>query len=516
MVTNKENRYENPTAATRLEVLRTVVSFVVAPVRCQWRSEYKSGVSGARNIHQVSIYPHFHGGCKLTRIALTMKPNVPTDLPPSGLDRSDALHPSSILANEKFRSCSLEAVRPSPRDTENLGDFIPPPPLISCSNFVPRSLVELLMRKKKSSALGVKWVKGDEITNMEGAMHSFVTPVISRCEMIGDYSYNPVFGGHGIDRFGDIHQTSTRDGSRRKYQLARFVVLSASIQMDFEDSKVMLSACILAESETIGHDLLSDTSWVILDKKAKQDDKQRRTYDESLRQHIIYHLTEARQLPARKNVTDILDIDKTIQLLESFITSPIGNTDKIAAKFTGLDNNRIISIEILFNTAVQQAKNELAALEVLCPQGYVYTYDPASIFARKIGAKTLNRLMISALKHLSDNYKFENMRVFGFNNYADGAALSLLRAALRKQEHVVVTSKQDLFNGTGGPQGLYDITHFPQAKGAMLVIHNNSDGFGQNIETESMAGSLDGAIGSSSSAAASLERSRKDLLDFIW
>ena len=49
----------------------------------------------------------------------------------------------------------------------------------------------------------------------------------------------------------------------------------------------------------------------------------------------------------------------------------------------------------------------------------------------------------------------------------------------------------------------------------MLVIHNNSDGFGQNIETEGMVGSLDGAIGSSSSAAASLERNRKDLLDFI-
>ncbi|PMD20410.1 hypothetical protein NA56DRAFT_749859 [Hyaloscypha hepaticicola] len=445
-----------------------------------------------------------------------MKPNVLTNLPPSGLDRSDALHPSSILANEKFRSCSLEAVRPSTRDEKNPGDFVPPPPLISCSDLVPRPLVELLMRRKKNSALGVKWVKGDEITNMEGAMHTFVTPVISTCEMNGDYDYNPAFGGHGINRFGDTLQMSRTDGSKRKYQLARFVVLSASIQMDFEDARVMLSACMLEGSETIGRDLLSDSAWAILDKKAKQDDKQRRAYDESLRQHMIYHLTEARRLPARKSVKDLLDIDETIQLLESFITTPTDNTDKIVGKFTSLDNTRIVSVEILFNTAVQQAKNELAALEVLCPQGYVYTYDPASIFARKIGAKILNRLMFAALKHLSDHHKFENMRVFGFNNYADRGALSLLRSALRRQEHVIVTSKQDLFPGAGGAEGLYNVTQIPQASGAMLVIHNNSDGFGQNIETEGMSGSLDGAIGSSSSAAASLERNRKDLLDFIW
>lgn len=372
------------------------------------------------------------------------------------------------------------------------------------------------MRKKKSSALGVKWLKGDDITNMEGAMHSFVTPVISRCEMIGDYRYNPAFGGHGIDRFGDTVQRSTTDGRQRKYQLTRFVVLSASIQMDFENTRVMLSACMLEASETIGHDLLSDSAWVILDKKAKQDDKQRQAYDESLRQHMIYHLTEARRLPSRESVNDLLDIDETIQLLESFITTPIDNTDKLVGKFTNLDDRQIISIEILFNAAVQQAKNELAALEVLCPQGYVYTYDPASIFARKIGSKVLNRLMLAALKHLSDHYKFENMRVFGFNRYADRGAMSLLRSALKKQEHVIVTGKQDLFNGAGGARGLYDVTHIPQARGAILVIHNNSDGFGQNIETEGMTGSLDGAIGSSSSAAASLERNRKDLLDFIW
>lgn len=47
----------------------------------------------------------------------------------------------------------------------------------------------------------------------------------------------------------------------------------------------------------------------------------------------------------------------------------VDNTYKIVGKFTGLDNRQIVSIEVLFNTAVQQAENDLAALGVLCPQG---------------------------------------------------------------------------------------------------------------------------------------------------
>ena len=75
-----------------------------------------------------------------------------------------------------------------------------------------------------------------------------------------------------------------------------------------------------------------------------------------------------------------------------------------------------------------------------------------------------------------------------------------------------MTSKSELFKGH---DGRYNIELLKQAEGAMLVVHNNSDGFGQNIETEHALGSLDGAVGSNSSAAASLHRGREDLLDFI-
>jgi hypothetical protein len=48
----------------------------------------------------------------------------------------------------------------------------------------------------------------------------------------------------------------------------------------------------------------------------------------------------------------------------------------------------------------------------------------------------------------------------------------------------------------------------------LLTLILVTDGFGQNIETEWESGSMDGAIGANSSAAASLLRTRKDLLQY--
>lgn len=169
---------------------------------------------------------------------------------------------------------------------------------------------------------------------------------------------------------------------------------------------------------------------------------------------------------------------------------------------------------MLFNIAIHQARNELASLEILCPQGYVYTWDPPSIFAQRIGPKILNRLMARAIIELQRmGHVWHNMRVFAFNDYRDRGVIKLLKE--REGFAQKVRSKASLFQGPGGSKGLYDVSHIPEAEGAMLVIHNNSDAFGQNIETEGMS-SLDGAIGVSSSAAAGLDRSRKDLLDHIW
>ena len=68
---------------------------------------------------------------------------------------------------------------------------------------------------------------------MEGALHTFVTP-ISKVLMFGDYQYQ---AGHGVIRFAGI------DGR----QTAREVLLSAAVQMDFENDEVMLAFCKCGE-----------------------------------------------------------------------------------------------------------------------------------------------------------------------------------------------------------------------------------------------------------------------------
>lgn len=228
---------------------------------------------------------------------------------------------------------------------------------------------------------------------------------------------------------------------------------------------------------------------------------------------MIFHLTRKGVLPARRDVHDAMDVESTIEFLNDAITSKDDIDKQMVDKYAELCNDQVVSLELLFNTAVHQTRNEFSALEVMCPQGYVYTYDPASIFAQEIGASILNRLMLAAMRHLSDHNELLNLRVFAFNDYADKASVYLAAKALERQSNVTVTKKEDLFKGPGGK---YDIKHFKEAEGALLVVHNNSDGFGQNIETEYECGSLDGAVGSNCSAAASLERERKDLLDFSY
>jgi hypothetical protein len=155
-------------------------------------------------------------------------------LPPLSPTSSSLIHPSPIPAGQDPRAFYLSNLH------------LVPPPLVSCSPFVPPQLVRLLMRSKKDSAIAVKfeprrkvWKKGksfvlqDEITNMEGAVHTFVTPVLSTCEMIGDYIFTH---GHGISIFGNVSTSSFSSsnleaGKSSNVRLTRSVILSALISV---------------------------------------------------------------------------------------------------------------------------------------------------------------------------------------------------------------------------------------------------------------------------------------------
>ncbi len=358
-------------------------------------------------------------------------------------------------------------------------------------------------------AIAEKFEPWSEITNMEGAMHTFVTPVVPRCEMDGDYIFRY---GHGVTPPTSV---SVGQGDAKKIvKLTRSVVLSASIHFDFEYRTVMLDLCKLREQEVIGEDLATNAGWTILSRAEKQIHASRESYDAGLRRHLVYHLTSSKRLPAVSNVNDAaMTVPMAISFLEAVIVGDDSVPEQMNRKFTRIATGETLSLELLFNAAFQVARNEFSTLETLCHQGYVYTYDPASIFAAVVGSTILNRLFLAAIKHLSDHNKLANLRIFAFNDFADKKAVALSVAALSKQTTVTVLPKSGLFRGVGGR---YDVDELPEAHGAMLVIHNNSDAFGQNIESEGPGGSLDGAIGAASSAAASLERNRPDLLDYVF
>jgi hypothetical protein len=363
------------------------------------------------------------------------------------------------------------------------------------------------MQNKKESALGVKFVgsnawKPDQITNMEAALHTFVTPVLE-ITMHGDYQWK---GRHSLHRFGHY-------GS---HQLGRKIILSALVQQDFEDEDVMFQVARLDDKEVVGSMGLPP----ILEIEGKQDDKARRCYDRRIREYLVYHLVASHQLPPAESVSNYkMTISGTLDFLRDVIESPIAKNVQAQMQLRFFQcNHNILSLELMFNAALHQISNEFSVLEQRCAnQGYVYTFNPPAIFVRLFGAsgtEFLSRIHIAALKYFASVHFMNACRCVAWDDFDSKSITALLRHALPR--HIAVKRMADIFPTDRGVkfdrgEGLY--VPPKGAEGAMLVIHNNSDAFGQNIETEHFGGSLDGVIGACSSASGSLMRHRKDLCD---
>ncbi|MGB7127521.1 MAG: hypothetical protein WBD50_00315 [Candidatus Rhabdochlamydia sp.] len=366
------------------------------------------------------------------------------------------------------------------------------PVIISQSAFVPKAMTEHLMTNKKDSALGVKYKKGDKITNMEGALHTFITPICP-VTMLGDYIYK--------NRHGILLLNKNR---------GRRVVLSAAIQPDFElagNDEVIMKIVEIKQQPVIGQILPSDFQPLWNQSNGNQEifEKKLKQYDELLQKHLIYFLTKKHRLPALHEVQNITTYQETIELLEELILKEeVDILEILSDKFVVL-NDHVISLEALFTIYTHQLCNEFSVLEQMLPQGYVYTINPPSIFTTQIGGvknvNLLNRLQILSFKHLIKSSSFENLKVIGFNNYFDKDALSLFRHVFF--DKIVIKT-----------QALFEQGHYSMRDPYALVLHNNSDAFGQNIETEGPS-SLDGVIGSYSDAACHLQRNRENLVRFV-
>lgn len=378
------------------------------------------------------------------------------------------------------------------------------PVIISKSEFVSDEMAEHLMRNKKDAAIAVKYRSGDIITNMEGAMHTFLTPICP-ITMTGDYSYNK-------------KHTCLPLQSSQKIPRGRNVILSAAIHPDFEcagTSEVVMKLVEMRQTAVQGAPLTKDfipLAAKCTDPETKEVNKNAfkknlPAYETQLQKHLIYHLTKTGRLPSKQEVGKPMTIPEALQAIENLIESDEQDVD-LQSKLENAAvsvNGHTLSLEALFNLYVHQIRNEFSVLEATLTQGYVYTIDPPAIFAKQLGKNSvplLNRLQLLALKHLSQESEFNHLKVIGINDYSDQGIVDLYKTVFPDKN---VLPKSELFTNQG---------HYSLQEEYALVLHNNSDAFGQNIETEGPT-SMDGVIGSYSDAACHLKRTREDLMAYV-
>lgn len=386
-----------------------------------------------------------------------------------------------------------------------------PPPILTASPWVPKPLIEFLMRNKRDVGIATKWLGGkqskngkqemDCITNMEGAMHTLLIPLVK-----ATFSHDFLYMG------------PTSPPATYLQGKGRQVVLSAAIQLDMElsDPKdaVIFRICQLENNPILGEPLAENFS--ILPTKDKQNAKKRSVYDEMLRKHMIFHLTANGALPSKEQVSPLTTV-AAVREIEEIIAGK-GDARNLQGKAI-LVKGRILSLEVLYNLYKNQLENELLALENLCPQGYVYTVNPPNIFLGAIGksknGKFLNRLQALAMKEMADKGVLKNMKKIGFAHFSDPEGLVQYQKAMARA-NVDVMKLHALMNDQTGP--FIFQTNPPKyllnEKWA-LVLHNNSDAFGQNIETEDLT-SQDGFAGVYSDTSKGLLRNREDLCQHIW
>src|SRR3989338_1802938 len=232
----------------------------------------------------------------------------PTELPrelSSGKELRAAALFHSIDSRKLVKVTSLpDAVPVETRDDfrQAPGGWRTTAPVVVRAAMVPLPLVEHLMRRKKDSALGVKYRPGDEVTNMEGVLHTLVTP-IAAVKLSGDYTWR---GGHSCTLFGE----------RR----LRRVLLCASVHLDFETSEAWYQVCRLRGRRITGVGLPEGFS--IPSAEAKTDRVARRGYEAMLQAHIIHGLSINGFIPAAHEVVHSLQpLDTLLLSIEALILS---------------------------------------------------------------------------------------------------------------------------------------------------------------------------------------------------
>lgn len=391
---------------------------------------------------------------------------------------------------------------------------------IAESAFLPPALIEhLCTGRDQEKALGKcqPWLdQTRSITPMEAVFSTFLVPI------------HPTYlaGDHFFDLDSYQHRTKHLKNKIRP------AIISHSIQLDLESSGVIgekyrdshswgavfLQVSEITEQAVEGKQL--DEPFAVLDHQSKIGKKDKATgawkfdeafwkYENNLKRHAIHHLTQNKRLPSLSE-TEVKEVDK------DFITDRIKGVGPVEPgdlvnKYLNVGGKNL-SLEVVFNAYVHQLTNEFTVLSNSCPQGFVWTFDPAVIFATAIGgrqgAEKLTKIHILALKYLYQNKPklFENMALMGYNGFLNKSSsygdVALLKSVFSDSKNTTVCDKSELFNKNQYYHEHSVALHKQWDKSKLaLVIHNNSDAFAWNIIKEGPGGSLDGMVGYLSMAA---------------
>ena len=253
-------------------------------------------------------------------------------------------------------------------------------------------------------------------------------------------------------------------------QQCRPALLSTQIHLDFETREVGAALYALDEEEVVGEPF---EPFTVLEDSRKVKPAERKGYDDQLRRLAILHLTRDGRLPRARDTKPVSRND-AVQLIEGDLRSPTFNPELLRDKFV-ITSAGALSLEMLEQSYVASLVNELSVLEIICPNGHIYLYNPPSIFARFFPAVLSTRLMALALRRIAADNDLSCLHTFAIDTFGDPDSLAIMKLALSAKQRVKVLSREELF-GDGG--------HLRCDTGLTLVCHNNSDGFGQNIETE--------------------------------
>ncbi len=339
------------------------------------------------------------------------------------------------------------------------------PILIGHSSFLGKGMVEHLMRNKKEGTRHASYESGDSITSMEGALHTFLTP-ISPIYLTRDLTSKQPFSNNGV----------------------KCVVLSATNLPDLSPNSVIMPLIKISGEAIQGAELPKE--YVIPSREEKQNRKKLETHETTLKEHAIYHLSQDRRIPALREIQGkTIKTPKEMQdFLNKMLDPKTQNTFRTKGTFFELNSSTTISIGILLEIYKKQLFTELSLLHAHIPQGYVYTIDfPNSGKHSEI----LCQLQALAFKELYKQHPeiFSHLKGIKINNCE--SAVSYFESALPG-----ISCNQE--------QG-----YIPPY---LLVIHNNANPFRQDIEVDEPS-SLNGFIGTYSDASILLKRNREDLLD---